>query len=1018
MMTLPTNPPVAPAAKDAASARKRRRRAPAGGAADDCFTCAKRNVKCDRRRPYCSQCLEIGNECSGYKTQLTWGVGVASRGKLRGLSLPIAKAPPVNPPKTAGKAPAPAKGRTVNIAAPAQTQPQQQQQQQQPQQQQPQWPTEHQHQHQQEERKDEVMVDTAMDMGMGHHRRNPSAVPAPVSIPPPPASFHPYDMSHLSPATETAPAGWTHIPFSPAIPTETSRFAPAPRALHIPTTTAQELMQRDLIHTPIDAMSDVDYMSPMSHSFPRDDVPPYIHSPVVYEGFPTHASPIPQSPVAAMMIEQSRPPPPCPSLVYAPSETSSSLHSHFSHVEALEAQLGRRMAPQPQPQPHECDVLIPGTPDLDTYGSSVQSHGPFWATSSNPEEEAMHQHQQHQEKSLATSWTAPFPMQSPSPVLQVSPDLITKMPFFMDYYEKTMCPSMVFIDGPTNPFREHILRLGTSSRSLQHAICALAACNLRMKRKLSLGHHGAADLGERRLEMSPIDGSSSDLQPTDQSLAEEYQHRNLAVRLLNEQLNDAEKSTHDSVLATILILCHYRMAESGVAKFQTQFAGVRKILSLRRMSPYPPSRDSAWMEALFTYFDAISASVNDREPQLTPSFFGVPPDANLLPMGIENLVGCDRELFKTVSKLGRLNLLSQHRPVEPVLHTTPSPMPRNGGMSTVPPRSTPPLGAPFKPPPTTTAAGPLLTPGQEHHHPHHPMHAHHHSIFGGGIPHPINSSVRFDGGAPQHHNPYSSPSVEDDALLGSSPIASAPFDDPRSMFWREWKEARQALQSWQFDASRIRASLMTPLQTGTTTTTTSTNITSPSNPSSPPPSTTAPGLGSPAPITTTTTPSTTTPTGTIQPTPTQIRDLSALSEAFRYAALLYTERLASPNVPSNHNTFRNLVSQVVYYATSLEAGSAAEKFLLWPLFVAGSECVNELQQNIVRSKCREIMARSGYMNNLAALQVLERVWASGVQQGQQQGQQHMDGRGKGGPFNWARSGGLGGMGVEVEWIMF
>src|SRR4051794_2482967 len=70
--------------------RKRRRRAPATGAADDCFTCASRSLLCDRRRPYCSQCLDDGKDCSGYKTTLTWGVGVASRGKLRGLSLPIA----------------------------------------------------------------------------------------------------------------------------------------------------------------------------------------------------------------------------------------------------------------------------------------------------------------------------------------------------------------------------------------------------------------------------------------------------------------------------------------------------------------------------------------------------------------------------------------------------------------------------------------------------------------------------------------------------------------------------------------------------------------------------------------------------------------------------------------------------------------------------------------------------------------------------------------------------------------
>ena len=79
------------AGQPAGSPRKRRRRAPTTGAADDCFACQERQTKCDRRRPYCTPCLDQGKDCSGYKTQLTWGVGVASRGKLRGLSLPIPK---------------------------------------------------------------------------------------------------------------------------------------------------------------------------------------------------------------------------------------------------------------------------------------------------------------------------------------------------------------------------------------------------------------------------------------------------------------------------------------------------------------------------------------------------------------------------------------------------------------------------------------------------------------------------------------------------------------------------------------------------------------------------------------------------------------------------------------------------------------------------------------------------------------------------------------------------------------
>jgi hypothetical protein len=202
--------------------------------------------------------------------------------------------------------------------------------------------------------------------------------------------------------------------------------------------------------------------------------------------------------------------------------------------------------------------------------------------------------------------------------------------------------------------------------------------------------------------------------------------------------------------------------------------------------------------------------------------------------------------------------------------------------------------------------------------------------------------------------------LDDDDTFGSGLCSSPSYDDQRSTFWREWKEARNALQSWEFDSSRIVASLPGSL------------------------------------------------------TPTQVRDLGSLSESFRYAALLYTERLASPNVPSSHNNFRNLVSQVVYYATSLESGGSVEKFLLWPLFVAGSECVNELQQNIVRNKCRDIMSRSGYMNNLSAIEVLERLWAGDLRDNASS--PNKLGLQTRGPFNWTKC--IGGPGVDVEWIMF
>ena len=70
------------------SPRKHRGRATATEDSD-CFTCNELQRKCDRRRPYCAQCLEYGKDCSDYKTALTWNIGVSSRSKLRGLALPI-----------------------------------------------------------------------------------------------------------------------------------------------------------------------------------------------------------------------------------------------------------------------------------------------------------------------------------------------------------------------------------------------------------------------------------------------------------------------------------------------------------------------------------------------------------------------------------------------------------------------------------------------------------------------------------------------------------------------------------------------------------------------------------------------------------------------------------------------------------------------------------------------------------------------------------------------------------------
>jgi hypothetical protein len=74
--------------------------------------------------------------------------------------------------------------------------------------------------------------------------------------------------------------------------------------------------------------------------------------------------------------------------------------------------------------------------------------------------------------------------------------------------------------------------------------------------------------------------------------------------------------------------------------------------------------------------------------------------------------------------------------------------------------------------------------------------------------------------------------------------------------------------------------------------------------------------------------------------------------------------------------------------------------------------VNELQQSIVRTKCREIMGRSGYLNNLAGLEVLEKVWGE-QKKGNKDGEKDFSPNGNG-PLRWTKFMESG----EGEMIMF
>lgn len=52
-----------------------------------CHNCRRQRLKCDRTLPHCLKCTKRGQECLGYGRLYRWELGVASRGKMTGVSL-------------------------------------------------------------------------------------------------------------------------------------------------------------------------------------------------------------------------------------------------------------------------------------------------------------------------------------------------------------------------------------------------------------------------------------------------------------------------------------------------------------------------------------------------------------------------------------------------------------------------------------------------------------------------------------------------------------------------------------------------------------------------------------------------------------------------------------------------------------------------------------------------------------------------------------------------------------------
>lgn len=811
--------------KSPTSPRKRRRRAPTTGAADDCFACQDRQSKCDRRRPYCTQCLDLGKDCSGYKTALTWGVGVASRGKLRGLAMPIAeskKAEQGTETKTENSKKRP-HSEVSKLESTRKT---------------PQSPT-----------NEGSFCPTSAPTGINHATTNygfvdieqGSALISPM-LPPPNLQWRTHFRSgHASTRPSKRQRRHSLEPLQVAPGHAYRDFGAMPM-------TANAL---DGYRTQAFGVSM--QCSPVTPTYSNYD--PY--SPTYPECHALHYKDVPPPGVESSCSSAYFP---APELAWSGGSMSSSMGSdQDSHGYAEDqgffadpvvvSTLDDLLASQPNMTQQDenntvCQDELRSTGGTQ-YLASLEQSPPLVAD----------------DVGAHTSLAIPRPF--PSLGIGKTPGL----QFLIDYYDKVISPVIVAFDGPTNPYRTHILRLAVQSETLQHAIAALSASNLRMRRysnsQSSVGtkRRSLTDCShDNSVRKSSIAHSLMDMEmerlpqtSTSEPSMEELFHKTASIKALNAQLADPLRRKDDSILATLLILCLYHICDTGVAKFKTQFAGVKKILALRGGINGGNSKATNWLTVMFTWFDAMTATVNDREDQLADldTLSNASDD-----WALENLAGCDGRLFKTIAKLGRLNLLSQSKPV----------------------RAESPSAPPKTSKPQARSSSPNSGKSQDYYSMNH---------------------NRFDG------NGWSSLVPEDEALVPD-------MSDARAQFWREWTEVRKALQEWKLDASKT------------------------STPKS----------------------------------HEDYLDLNNISESFRYSALLYTERLAYPHLPSTHPNFQHLVTQALQYIKHVKS----DVFLLWPLFITGTECVSAEGRHLIRERCLDIQKDSGFFNNISGLELLEKVW--------------------------------------------
>jgi hypothetical protein len=220
---------------------------------------------------------------------------------------------------------------------------------------------------------------------------------------------------------------------------------------------------------------------------------------------------------------------------------------------------------------------------------------------------------------LQSSWPSPGTQQ-----ISAFHHLSPHMQYLIEYYDKAICPTLVAVDGPKNPYRAFIIPLAAQSGpALSTAIAALAANVLHVRSSAQYG-------------MAP---------PAQIVCEEAVQFKTTSVNIFNAAIQDPAAAQDDSVLATLVVLALYNISNSGLSKLKSQMSGIRRILALRGSNT---TQFLQWATMFFTWLDIMTATFHDHEAQIRTSTLDLLDfSANL--GALEHLASCESRLLKMVS---------------------------------------------------------------------------------------------------------------------------------------------------------------------------------------------------------------------------------------------------------------------------------------------------------------------------------------------------------------------------------